>query len=81
MDVDTRKLGASLRRLGFFDTFAAAHEEATRRRSEDAAHGLISKVVKSPYGGFVIRVWPLEMFAEPELRSVLIDRRSAYPDP
>lgn len=80
MEVGMGKLDASLGRESIFDTYAAARNEATRRNSENAEHGLISKVVKSPYGGFVIRSWPVEMLAEPELRSILNDGKPSYAD-
>ena len=51
-----------------FDTYLEAHAEASRHRSRDAASGMISRVEKSPYGGYVVRSWPLEMLADPDMR-------------
>ena len=77
--MDVRKADAVFRREAVFDTYIDAHREASRRGSEDAANGMVSKVVRSPYGGFVVRSWPVELFMEPELREVFLrDKRSAY---
>ena len=48
----------------FFDDYLGAHTEASRRRARDAASGMISRVEKSPYGGYVIRSWPIEILAD-----------------
>lgn len=66
------------RREAVFDTYADARQEVARRSSEDAANGMVSKVVRSPYGGFAVRSWPVELLAEPELRNAVIDRKPAY---
>ena len=50
-----------------FETYLEAHQAASRRRANDATNGLVSKVVRSPYGGYTIRSWPVELLADPEL--------------
>lgn len=52
-----------------FATYLEASQEAARRR-QDGSDGMVTRVVRSPYGGYVIRSWPLELLAEPELRQV-----------
>ena len=52
-----------------FATYVEASQAAARRRRGVGA-GMVTRVVKSPYGGYVIRTWPLELLAEPELRHV-----------
>ena len=52
----------------FFDDYFEAQAEASRRQAQNAAKGMISRVEKSPYGGYVIRSWPIEILAEPGLR-------------
>ena len=54
-----------------FDTYLEAHAEASRHRSRDAASGMISRVEKSPYGGYVVRSWPLEMMADVDMRLIM----------
>ena len=62
-----------------FKTYLEAHQEASRRRASDAASGLVSKVVRSSYGGYVIRSWPVDLLAEVELRQVFgRDDRPVY---
>lgn len=74
-DQSTRREGAPPRAV--YATYLDAHQAANRRRVDDAANGLVSKVVRSPYGrGYVVRSWPLELFAEPELRAVAGGRPS-----
>ena len=51
-----------------FKSYLEAHQEASRRRAGDAASGLMSKVVRVPYGGYAIRSWPVELLAEPEIQ-------------
>ena len=51
-----------------FTTYVEASQEAARRRGVGA--GMVTRVVRSSYGGYVIRTWPLELLAEPELRHV-----------
>ena len=52
-----------------FATYREARREAVRR-GQDASDGMVTRVVRSPYGGYVIRSWPLDLLAEPELRHV-----------
>lgn len=61
-----------------FKTYLEAHQEASRRRAGDAASGLVSKVVRSLYGGYVIRSWPVDLLAEPELRQAFDRDRPVY---
>ncbi len=64
-----------------FKTYLEAREAAGRRGASDAARGLVSKVVKSPYGGYVIRSWPVELLADPELWPAMAqNNRPAYAD-
>ena len=65
-------------RVPVFETYLEAHREATRRSSMDAENGIVSRVVKSPYGGFVIRSWPVELFLEPEMRGIVSGGKSFY---
>ena len=63
-----------------FATYLEAHQEAVRRR-QGGSNGMVTRVVRSPYGGYVIRTWPLELLAEPELRRVTAFLgRPAYAD-
>ncbi len=69
MDQSTRRVAAPPGAV--YATYLDAHRAASRRRADDAANDLVSKVVRSPYGpGYVVRSWPVELFAEPELRAV-----------
>lgn len=61
-----------------FETYLEAHQEVTRRGLADAENGMVSRVVKSPYGGFVIRTWPVELFVEPETRNIVVGGKSFY---
>lgn len=64
-----------------FKTYLEAHQVAGRRRASDAASGLVSKVVRSPYGGYIIRSWPVGLLAEPGLRQAIgRNDRPAYAD-
>ena len=59
---------------------AEARQEADRR-SRDKGNGTMTRVVRSPYGGYVIRSWPLDLLVEPELQHVTTAHgRSAYAD-
>ena len=64
-----------------FETYLDAHQEANRRSARDATSGLVSKVVRSPYGGYMIRSWPVDLLADPELRQMIArNDRPAYAD-
>lgn len=52
-----------------FATYLEARQEIARR-GQDGSDGMVTRVVRSPYGGYVIRSWPLDLLAEPELRDV-----------
>ena len=54
-----------------FDTYLQASKAAARRRTQNATNGLISRVEKSPYGGYVVRTRPIEMLVDPELRGII----------
>ena len=54
-----------------FDTYLQASKEAARRGTRNAANGLISRVEKSPYGGYVVRTWPIEMLVDLDLRPAI----------
>ena len=43
--------GATVTESPVFATYLEAHDEATRRRAQEAARGFIVEVAKSPYGG------------------------------
>ena len=62
-----------------FATYLEARQEAARR-GQEGSDGMVNRVVRSPYGGYVIRSWPLELLAEPELRLVTaaVHGRTAY---
>ena len=62
-DADRASLG--------FETYLEANQEAARRRSRDAANGMLSRVEKSPYGGYVVRSWPIEILVDPDMRRVV----------
>lgn len=51
-----------------FDSYWDAHWEASRCSAANAAKGLATRVVRSPYGGFAIRTLPAELLSEPLLR-------------
>ena len=59
-----------------FGTYFEARREATRRGAENASNGLVYRVVKSPYGGFAVRSWPVELLAEPLVRLGIGDKPS-----
>lgn len=61
-----------------FATYLEARQEAARR-GQDGGDGMVTRVVKSPYGGYVVRSWPLDLLVEPALRHVTaIHGRPAY---
>lgn len=63
-----------------FETYLEARQEADRR-GRDGSNEMMTRVVRSPYGGYVIRSWPLDLLAEPELRHVtIVHGRPAYAD-
>ena len=61
-----------------FETYFQAREEASRRRTRATEGGLIVKVVPSPYGGYVVRSWPVNMLADPNMRRIVRSRRLPY---
>ena len=61
-----------------FETYFQAREEASRRRTRATEEGLIVKVVLSPYGGYVVRSWPVNMLADPNMRRIARSRRPPY---
>ena len=64
-----------------FKTYLEARRAASRRGASDVASGLVSRVVKSPYGGYVIRSWPVELLADPEFwPAIAQNNRPAYAD-
>lgn len=64
-----------------FKTYLEAHREAIRRGASGAANGLVCKVVRSPYGGYAIRSWPVELLADPDLRlAIARNDRPMYAD-
>ena len=52
-----------------FATYLEARREAARR-GQDGSDGMVTRVERSPYGGYVVRSWPLDLLAEPDLRPV-----------
>lgn len=71
--------GTSEMAQSMFATYLEAHREANRRNAAmDAENGIIAKVEQSPYGGYVVRSWPIEMLVEPGLQSIISKRRPAY---
>ena len=63
-----------------FETYLDAHREVARRKDQDAATGIISRVEKSPYGGYVVRSWPMEILADPDLQSATGNEVTGYDD-
>lgn len=63
-----------------FATYREAHDEATRRRAQEAERGFVVQVAKSPYGGFYVRSWPEEVLTDPELRPLLKRGEPEYQD-
>ena len=64
-----------------FDTYLQASKEAGRRRVQNAANGMISRVEKSPYGGYVVRTRPIEMLVDPDMRQAIRSfEKTAYED-
>ena len=63
-----------------FETYLEAHREVARRKDQDATMGIISRVERSPYGGYVVRSWPLELLADPDLQSVTGTEVTGYED-
>ena len=77
--MDARQPETVFGREAVFDTYTDARREANRRGPEDAANGMVSKVVSAPYGrGFVVRSWPVELYVEPDLREVVVGKKSVY---
>lgn len=55
----------------FFDDFFSAHAEAPRCRKLFAESGILPRVEKSPYGGYRIRMIPVDlMMKEPLMASI-----------
>ena len=76
---ESTKMGGAMPDAVVFETYLEAHQEASRRRARDATHGLVYKVVKSPYGnGYTIRSRPVGALADTELRVVFRKDRVAY---
>lgn len=64
-----------------FETYFEAHQEAVRRCSRDAANGMFSRVESSPYGGYVVRSWPIELLTELDMWGLVGGRgRVKYQD-
>ncbi len=47
-----------------FPSWAAARAEALRRRADPAWEGFVTRVVESPYGGYVVRSFPIDLFLD-----------------
>ena len=54
-----------------FNSYLEASQEASRRKAQDIANGLIPRVEKSPYGGYVVRSWPVEILTDPDMRRIV----------
>lgn len=63
-----------------FETYLEAHYEVARRKDQDAAIGVMSRVERSPYGGYVVRSWPMELLADPDMQSVTGNEVTGYQD-
>jgi hypothetical protein len=48
----------------YFDELQDAFDEARRRRAASAAHGTMTRVEKSRYGGYRVRSLPAEFLVE-----------------
>lgn len=60
-----------------FETYFQAREEASRRRVR-ATEGMIVKIVQSPYGGYVVRSWPVNVLTDPNMRRIVRSHRQPY---
>ena len=75
----TSNVGTGEMAKSMFPTYLEAHREATRRNAAmDAESGIIAKVEQSPYGGYVVRSWPIDLLIEPGLQSIVNRRRPTY---
>ena len=72
--------GATVTESPVFATYLEAHDEATRRRAQEAARGFIVEVAKSPYGGYYVRSWPEEVLEDPDLQALLKRGQPDYQD-
>jgi hypothetical protein len=48
----------------FHETLADAVAEASRRRTDTQAAGLLTNVERSPYGGFRVRSLPADLYVD-----------------
>lgn len=75
----TSNVGTGEMAKSMFATYLEAHREAARRNAAmGAENGMIAKVEQSPYGGYVVRSWPIDMLIDPGLQSIISKRRPAY---
>ena len=61
-----------------FATYLEARQASKRRSARDAENGMISMVEQSPYGGYVVRSWPLDMLADLDVGPIIRNRRGSY---
>ena len=62
-----------------FSSWAEARAEAVRRRGDPAWEGFVTRVVDSPYGGYLVRSVPLDLFVDSTLLN-LVGGTVRYPD-
>ncbi len=61
-----------------FERYEDALREARRRRAQGVDAGFITRVERSPYGGFLVRSWPVSMLVNPHFRYLLDRNRFTY---
>lgn len=62
-----------------FSSWAEARAEAVRRRANPAWEGFVTRVVESPYGGYLVRSVPMDLFLDSTLLN-LVGGMVRYPD-
>ena len=62
-----------------FSSWAEARAEAVRRRANPAWEGFVTRVVESPYGGYLVRSVPIDLFLDSTLLN-LVGGTVRYPD-
>lgn len=72
--------GATMTESPVFATYLEAHDEATRRRTQEAEWGFVVQVAKAPYGGYYVRSWPEEFLVDPALRPLFEQDEPEYQD-
>ena len=63
-----------------FSSWAEARAEAVRRRADPAREGFVTRVVESPYGGYVVRSFPLDLLLDAGFPALLRGASVRYQD-